>query len=243
MSNIEEDSGKQIVVTGASNGIGYHTALRLAAGGHTVWAVSRNQQKLNALAAAAGAAGPGRVKPVPMDLLAMDDQALPGLLQAQGVRRVDALINNAGLLINKPFDALSAAEWQRVYGTNVFVAAGLIRQLLPFMGGAGPSHVVNIGSYGGFQGSAKFPGLSAYSSSKAALANLSECLAEEFKDRNIKVNCLALGAVQTEMLSQAFPGHQAPLSSEKMAEFIAWFTIHGAAFFNGKVLPVTIEQV
>jgi NAD(P)-dependent dehydrogenase (short-subunit alcohol dehydrogenase family) len=243
MSNKEAATGKQVVVTGASNGIGYHASLRLAAGGHTVWALSRDESKLNALAAAAGANGTGRVNPVPMDLLAMDDQALPRLLAAQGVRHVDALVNNAGLLINKPFDALSVVDWQNVYGTNVFAPVALIRRMLPLLGGDSPSHIVNIGSYGGFQGSAKFPGLAAYSSSKAALANLSECLAEEFKEKNIKVNCLALGAVQTEMLSQAFPGHRAPLSPEKMAEFIAWFTMHGAAFFNGKVLPVTLAGI
>ena len=92
---------------------------------------------------------------------------------------------------------------------------------------------------GGFQGSTKFAGLSAYSSSKSALSGLTECLAEELKDRNIAVNCLALGAVQTEMLGKAFPGYKAPLSAAKMAEFICEFALTGQLFFNGKIIPVS----
>jgi NAD(P)-dependent dehydrogenase (short-subunit alcohol dehydrogenase family) len=91
---------------------------------------------------------------------------------------------------------------------------------------------------GGFQGAAKFPGLSAYSSSKAALAGLTECLAEELKSKNISVNCLAIGAVQTEMLAKAFPGYKAPLKPNQMAEFICNFALTGHTYFNGKIIPV-----
>ena len=92
---------------------------------------------------------------------------------------------------------------------------------------------------GGFQGSAKFAGLSAYSSSKAAVVGLTECLAEELKDKDIFVNCLAIGAVQTEMLSEAFPGYEAPVSPKQMAEYIFDFAIKGSQFYNGKILPVS----
>jgi NAD(P)-dependent dehydrogenase (short-subunit alcohol dehydrogenase family) len=94
---------------------------------------------------------------------------------------------------------------------------------------------------GGVQGSAKFPGLAAYSSSKAALANLSELLAEELKEKNIRVNCLALGAAQTEMLETAFPGYKAPVTAAEMAQWVGWFAINGHRFFNGKVLPVALS--
>jgi NAD(P)-dependent dehydrogenase (short-subunit alcohol dehydrogenase family) len=94
---------------------------------------------------------------------------------------------------------------------------------------------------GGYQGASKFPGLSAYSSSKGALANLSECLAEEFKEDGIKVNCLALGAVQTEMLEAAFPGFQAPVSPVQMACHILNFAESGHTVYNGKVLPVSVS--
>ncbi len=232
------------VVTGASNGIGYGTALRLARGeGSCVVAVSRDAGRLSGLAAEAARTGKGKIVTAAIDLLTLGDAGLSDILDRHGIDRVDALINNAGRLVNKPFDKLARGDWQAVYATNVFAPVAVIRQVLSRMGGERPSHIVNIGSYGGFQGSAKFPGLSAYSSSKAALANLSECLAEEFRDRNIRVNCLALGAVQTEMLQQAFPGLKAPLTPEKMSEFIAWFALEGGAYFNGKVLPVALAGV
>src|SRR5690606_32938143 len=101
--------------------------------------------------------------------------------------------------------------------TNVVGLIASCQAVIPFMKNGG--HIVNISSMGGFQGASKFPGLSIYSSSKAAVAGFTECLAEELKDENIQVNCLALGAVQTEMLSEAFPDYQAPMGPEKMAEF------------------------
>jgi NAD(P)-dependent dehydrogenase (short-subunit alcohol dehydrogenase family) len=92
---------------------------------------------------------------------------------------------------------------------------------------------------GGFQGSAKFKGLSLYSASKGALAILTECMAEEFKEKNINVNCLALGSVQTEMLAKAFPGYKAQSSPAEMAEFIANFALNAYKQINGKIIPVS----
>ena len=92
---------------------------------------------------------------------------------------------------------------------------------------------------GGVGGSAKFAGLSAYSSSKGALSILTECLAEELKDYNIHVNALALGAVNTEMLQNAFPGYVANTQPQQMAAFIYDFATTKYSFFNGKVLPVS----
>ena len=115
----------------------------------------------------------------------------------------------------------------------------MIRDLFPLF--VKDSHIVNISSMGGYQGSAKFPGLSVYSAAKGAVAVLSECLAEEFKEQGIKVNALAIGAVQTEMLSQAFPGYMAPLQPDEMAEFIMDFALNGHRFFNGKILPVSVS--
>jgi 3-oxoacyl-[acyl-carrier protein] reductase len=152
---------------------------------------------------------------------------------------VSYIINNAGLLINKPFTLFTDEEFQQMFGVNFFGPAMLIRELLPFL--ARPAHIVNITSMGGYQGSAKFPGLSMYSASKGALNILSECLAEEFKTDHIYVNALALGAVQTEMLEEAFPGYKAPVSAAEMAAFIADFTQNGYRLMNGKVLPVSLN--
>ena len=152
-------------------------------------------------------------------------------------RSIDVLINNAGSLINKPFLEISSSEFEKVYKVNVFAVATLTRLLLPMINTDG--HVLNITSMGGVQGSAKFPGLSAYSSSKGALIILTELLAEEFKESGPSFNALALGAVQTEMLEEAFPGYQAPLSAAQMADYIIDFALKGHQFYNGKVLPIS----
>lgn len=154
-------------------------------------------------------------------------------------KKANVLINNAGTIVKKPFGAISEKELKDVYQTNVFSPFLLISELLPFF--HTNAHIVNIGSMGGFQGSSKFAGLSAYSSSKAALAGLSECLAEELGPKKIKVNCLAIGAVQTEMLNAAFPGYKAPLTADQMAEFIVWFALNAHQYMNGKVIPVSLS--
>ncbi len=228
------------IVTGASRGVGRDTALYLARAGHDVWALARSADRLEQLAKEAETL-PGTIHPVPVDL--SDASALSLALERalEGVAAIDVLVNNAGLLIHRPFAELSDADWLAMWQVNVLAPVRLIRSLLPRLRAAGRPHVVQIGSMGGFQGSAKFPGLSAYSASKAALANVSECLAEEFKEEGIAFNTLALGAVQTEMLAQAFPGYQAPLTSKQMGAFVGWFALNGHQFFNGKVLPVSVS--
>ena len=81
--------------------------------------------------------------------------------------------------------------------------------------------------------------MAAYSSSKGAVSILTELLAEEFKETGPFVNALALGAVQTEMLSEAFPGLDVPMDAKTMAAYIAQFALTGHRFYNGKVLPVS----
>lgn len=227
-----------ILITGASRGIGYYTALKLAADpANTVIAIARDQDRLQQLKARAGH---GNLHIIPSDIDNIDPQSLIQQI-AKAIDKVDILINNAGALVNKPFESITPAELHHIYNINVFAPFKLIQALLPVMGHGSASHIINISSMGGVQGSSKFPGLSAYSSSKAAIAGLTECLAEELKDRNIKVNCLALGAVQTEMLEEAFPGYKAPLSPIQMAEFIAHFSLTAHNYINGKIIPVSLS--
>jgi short-subunit dehydrogenase len=153
-------------------------------------------------------------------------------------KEVNVLLNIAGYLIAKDFMETSEDEAKITMETNFFGPANLIRSLKPMMPEG--SHIVNISSMGGFQGSVKFRGLSYYSASKAAISCLTECLANEFSDSKISVNCLALGSVQTEMLSEAFPGYKAPVNADEMAEFIGDFALKGHRFFNGKILPVAV---
>lgn len=228
-----------IVITGASRGIGFETALRLCKDGHYVLAVARNAKGLEKLQFAAAAAGADkRIMVLPADITSEKDvQEIVFTVKSLG-GKTDVLINNAGLLLNKPFGQITLAELRQVYELNVFAPFRLSQALLPFLDNG---HIVNISSMGAVQGSAKFAGLSAYSSGKAALANLTELLAEELREKNIRVNCLALGAAQTEMLEAAFPGYKAPLTAGEMAEFLSWFSINGQKFFNGKILPVALS--
>jgi len=154
--------------------------------------------------------------------------------------QVDILINMAGYLKAKEFMDTTNEEARLTMETNFFGPASVIRLLKPIMPSG--SHVLNISSMGGFQGSIKFSGLSYYSASKAAIACLTECLANEFKEAGISVNCLALGSVQTEMLNEAFPGYEAPVKADRMAEFISDFALNGNKFFNGKILPVAMSN-
>ena len=219
---------KTLVVTGASRGVGFEICQQAAANGHTVIALSRNILPLK---------GIPNIHPFSVDL--SNELEVVDFVKeiSSSFKSIDVLINNAGSLINKPFLETSSSDFEAVFKVNVFAVASLTRLMLPMMNAKG--HVLNITSMGGVQGSAKFPGLSAYSSSKGALVILTELLAEEFKDSGPSFNALALGAVQTEMLEEAFPGYKAPVSAVQMAEYIIDFALKGHQFYNGKVLPIS----
>lgn len=195
---------------------------------HHVWVLSRNIAPIEALNAS-------NVNAFSLDI--SDDEALQKWSTSFAPKSVDVLINNAGKLINKPFLETTQSDFELVYKVNVFGLANLTRTLLSKMNS--DSHIVNISSMGGINGTSKFPGLAAYSSSKGAVSILTELLAEEFKDSGPSVNALALGAVQTEMLSEAFPGLDVPMDAKTMAAYIAQFALTGHQFYNGKVLPVS----
>lgn len=223
----------KILITGGSRGIGYEAALQLATAGHQVLALARSVHRLQALSKKTS----GGVIPLEQDLAALDEASLREAIRQMG--GLDILINNAGLLINKPFLELNPDDWRASFQVNIFAVVELIRSCLPFLAQSPSAHILNIGSMGGYQGSQKFAGLSAYSASKGALSTLTESLAVELKDQKIAVNCLALGAVQTEMLESAFPGYTAPVNSAEMGTFVAQFATSGQQLFNGKILPVS----
>lgn len=226
-----------ILVTGASKGIGFEIIKSFSKNSNTlVIAVSRNIEPITKLV---NQKNTHSILPIKADITNANDQKKIIKILSSLNLKVDVLINNAGQIVNKPFEKITGKELQSVYATNVFGPFTLIQSLLPFFTKKNKAHIVNISSMGGFQGSSKFPGLSAYSSSKSALSGLTECLAEELKPKNISVNCLAIGAVQTEMLSKAFPGYKAPLEANQMAEFICNFALTGHTFFNGKIIPVS----
>ncbi|MEE4000489.1 SDR family oxidoreductase [Tenacibaculum sp. FZY0031] len=221
---------KNIVITGTSRGIGFELAQQFANQGHQVLALSRNTKPLEEI-------NHTNITTISVDLSNEKDIKKAVDFVSTEWKKVDILINNAGKLINKPFEQLTTQDFEEVYKVNVFAVAELTKNLLPFMNKG--SHVVTVSSMGGIQGSMKFPGLAAYSSAKGAVITLSELLAEEYKEQQIAFNVLALGAVQTEMLEEAFPGYEAPLSAKEMANYIFDFALTGNKYYNGKVLQVS----
>ena len=229
---------KKVIVTGASRGIGFELVQKYVEAGHEIIALSRNSDRLEQLKEACLKLNPqAQVHIFSFDLAKEDIAAQLMPFVESCFQNVDILINNAGALIAKPFTEISAEELQRIYHVNVLSVFKLTQELIPKF--SNNAHIVNISSVGGVQGSVKFSGLSAYSSSKAALVALTECLAEEYKETDLAFNCLALGAVQTEMLEEAFPGYQAPTSAKNMAAYIFDFSINGQNFYKGKVLNVS----
>ncbi|MBE7647977.1 SDR family NAD(P)-dependent oxidoreductase [Tenacibaculum finnmarkense] len=221
---------KNIVITGTSRGIGFELAQKFANQGHNVLALSRNTKPLELV-------NHKNITTLSVDLSNNDDLKKATDFIKKQWNTVDVLINNAGKLINKPFTELTTSDFEEVYKVNVFAVAEITKQLIPFMQKG--SHVVTVSSMGGVQGSLKFAGLAAYSSAKGAVITLSELLAEEYKEQQIAFNVLALGAVQTEMLEEAFPGYIAPLSAKEMADYIFDFSLTGNKYYNGQVLQVS----
>ena len=221
---------KNVIITGTSRGIGFELVQLFANQGHRVLALSRNAKPINNLHIE-------NVTSMSFDLGETEDyKKVEDFIKTEW-NQVDILINNAGTLLNKPFAETTMQDFEYVYKTNVFGVAEMTRITLPFM--KQDSHVVTISSMGGVQGSVKFPGLAAYSSSKGAVITLTELLAEEHKETGPQFNVLALGAVQTEMLKEAFPDYDVPTTALQMATYIKEFALTGNRLYNGKMLQVS----
>lgn len=221
---------KNIIITGTSRGIGFELAKQFANANYNVLALSRNTQPLEDFQHK-------NITTLSVDLTKEADIKKAVDFVEENWKQVDVLIHNAGKLVNKPFTEITSNDFLSVYQVNVFAVASFTKQLIPFLSKG--SHVVTVSSMGGIQGSTKFPGLAAYSSAKGAVITLSEVLAEEYKEQQIAFNVLAIGAVQTEMLAEAFPGYEAPLSAIEMANYLFDFALTGNKFYNGKVLQVS----
>ena len=226
---------KNIIITGASRGIGREIAKQHLALGNNVLTLSRNIEKLNELEVYAEN---GQYRTLQLDLTNFNEISKV-LEEINDWKKVDVLYNNAGLCVNKPFETVTEYDLLQSWQVNFLAPYRLIQVLLSKFDTN--SHIINISTMGAVQGSVKFSGLSAYSSSKAATANLTELLAEELKENGPRINAIALGAVQTEMLEEAFPGYKAPLQPEEMAKYLVNFGLNGHQFFNGKILQASIS--
>ncbi len=228
---------KKVVISGGSSGIGKTLVKKFVQQGYEVFTFARSREKLNRLSNEL-LQKKDLLHTYVFDLKTGDfSQLATEVKSAMG--NIDRIINNAGMLVNKPFLELTETEVEDAFRVNVIAIFPLVQHLFPLISRG--THIVNITSIGGFQGSTKFPGLSAYSASKGALAILTESMAVELSQYNIKVNALALGAVQTDMLAAAFPDYKAPLVPDEMADFIMEFTLNGHRYFNGKILPVSLS--
>jgi len=224
-----------VLITGASRGVGYALSEKFLKEGYRVFCASRNLKPLQKL----HDNYPQRCVLVELDLEKEENIASAVAAISKISMQIHVVVNNAGALINKPFATISRKELQMCYDVNVLGPYQLMQKLLPIL--KNDAHVVFISSMGGFQGTQKFAGLTAYSSSKAAVASLTECLQEEFKDSNLAFNCLCLGAVQTEMLQNAFPDYQAPLNPEQISDYIYQFSTTAHRFLRGKIIPVSLS--
>jgi 3-oxoacyl-[acyl-carrier protein] reductase len=225
-----------IIITGASRGIGLElvryflqkTDLNVIAASRSVKNIPHDFHQFQ-----------HRLQYYTLDFL-NNDSISSFIYKVKNHEQIKYLINNAGLLINKPAAQLTPDEMNDMFSVNVTGPFRIIKELISeFHTG---SHIVNITSMGGFQGSTKYNGLSGYSASKGALNILTECLAEELKEKQISVNALALGAVQTEMLEEAFPGYSAEITPVDMANYIGGFTLDAFNYINGKIIPVSLQN-
>ena len=218
---------KTIVVTGTSSGIGHQICIQAAKMNFHVISVSRNIEPLKDI---------GGIESFAIDITNKDSvNEFIANLKSRKIK-IDILINNAGYLVSELFGDTTYDSFKKTFDVNVFGLAEITRSLIPIINSDG--HVINISSIGGVNGSKKFPGLSAYSSSKAAVIALTEVLAEEYQN-GPSFNVLALGAVQTKMLKEAFPDYNADTKPEEMAKYILDFAINGNKLFNGKLISVS----
>ena len=221
-----------IVITGCSKGIGFEL-VKLLSENHNIFGISRNIDQLKKLKSSLSI--PNNFDFLAQDITKLNVEIINNWIQ---VKKIDLLINNAGMLINKSFKDICYDDYRKLMDVNFWGAFNLSQLLLEKLSNA-KGQIFNISSMGGVNFSSKFPGLSLYSSSKAAISILTECLSEELKDLNIRVNAFALGAVQTEMLEEAFPNYESGISTLEMASFIVNFIDSSKNLINGQVIRVT----
>src|SRR5690554_2015200 len=234
MNNTEKMS---VCITGSGGGLGYELIHAFLVGTDLhVAAVTRDgkalRQKLKSVE------GYDRISIIEADITT--DKGRKAIYHAlNDLPELGYFIHNAGVLVFKPFKEITESELTAVYNVNVFAPFLLTQKLLPLMR---RTHIINISSIGGVEGSMKFAGLSVYSSSKAALNCLTEMWSEEFKDTDNVFNCLALGSVETEMFKTAFPGVSAASGVGNLARYIVSFALQAPSVMRGKIIPLSISN-
>lgn len=230
-----KSKSKNVIITGANGDIGINIVKNFINSGHRVVAISKNINNLLTIN------NRNYLFPIKLDLT--NKYSYNKILQflfKNNFKYIDILINNAAICISKLFNQLTIQDFKKIYEINFFAAVQMIQITNKLMKKKG--HIINISSMGGIQGSLKMKGLSAYSSSKSALCTLTEVLYEEFKYKNLYINTLALGSVETNMFKKNFPKLSASMLSTDIGKYIYQFAITGNKFFNGKIIPVSLQN-
>ncbi|MFL6194414.1 MAG: 3-oxoacyl-[acyl-carrier-protein] reductase [Thermoanaerobaculia bacterium] len=235
--------GKTALVTGASQGIGESIARLLAQQGARVVLAARNEEKLGALAAAIEAAG-GRALPLALDVSRPETfgERLKGL--PEDFASIDILVNNAGITADNLLARMSLEDWERVLRTNLTGAFALTKEVVRGMMKRRWGRLINISSVVGLMGNA---GQANYAASKAGLIGFSKSLARELGSRNITVNVVAPGYIETAMTEKLPEASREELTGAialkrlGRPEDIAWAVLFLASEEGGYVTGETLN--
>jgi len=225
---IGEFEGRVAIVTGASTGIGRATAELLRESGAKVALFSRllEDKEENGRLIRSG----DITSETDVDRLFADTETHLG--------PCDLLINNAGAIEPALLHEMSIDSWERTFAVNVRGAFLSCRRAIPSMIARKKGSIINVASISGVIGPEKFPGFTAYCSSKAALISLTESLAVEVKEHGIRVNCVSPGSVDTKMWADVSGGAPASMSPREIAEAIAFLASERSRPMNGQNLNV-----
>jgi NAD(P)-dependent dehydrogenase (short-subunit alcohol dehydrogenase family) len=198
------------VVTGSAGGLGTAIAAELGGRGYEVVGLSRSTG---------------------VDV--SDEKSVRSAFD--GLDRLDVLVNNAAVLINKPLVEMTAEEWDLQLGSGLRSAFLCSREAFRRMREGGS--IVNISSLSGVQGAKKFPGMAAYVAAKSGLAGLTEVMAVEGRPLGIRVNAISPGAIDTPMLKvSGVPGRM--LAPAQVAQIVAWLASPDSAPLTGANLKL-----
>lgn len=227
--------GKAAIVTGGSRGIGKAIATQLIQSGADVWIWDADPLPLDG----------AHCQTVDVTKAHQIKDALAGIIAND--RRIDIVINNAGYLGSyRGFEAFDPIEWRRIIGVNLMGVFEVTHQVLPIMRKAGSGRIVNMGSLAGKEG---LPNLAAYSAASAGVIAFTKALSREVSDTEIRVNCVAPGPIDTELIRRLGNDvvdemiNASPLrrlgSADEVAALVLWLCSDASAFNTGAVFDMS----
>lgn len=220
-----------VLITGANGGLGKELSKVFAVNNHMVYAVSRHNHNLTDLI------DQYKVQFIQSDI--SNDNELDILCNMiNDLDGLDVVINNASVLNKNLLESSPANKIIETLQTNLHASIIISKVAIPKLKQSNNAHIINISSMSGIGFAQKFEGMSVYGSTKAGINAFTESLAIELKEFNIHVNAIALSAVQTPMLDQAFSKNLEGMKPEQVAAFIYDISLKYKALFNGKIIPV-----